>query len=187
MSYHKTCKQFLIAFTTFFASWLSVYTCVCVYVGLPNNKITYWNFKFLLVNYLKLSIPCTQSLPACEKLLKRKPIDYVHFTVCESGPQTHRYLGRVYLDYFEEKIRQELSLTYMESLEKNLDDITKMLLNTMFVYCTSIMLNHRQPPNILLIHYSGFGSRIIYLIYIQLEVWCQMKCNEVFIIPPCIF
>ena len=71
---------------------LAEFVYVCVYVGLPNNKITYWNFKFLLVNYLKLSIPCTQSLPACEKLLKRKPIDYVHFTVCESGPQTHRYL-----------------------------------------------------------------------------------------------
>ena len=80
---------------------LAEFVYVCVYVGLPNNKITYWNFKFLLVNYLKLSIPCTQSLPACEKLLKRKPIDYVHFTVCESGPQTHRYLGRVYLDYFQ--------------------------------------------------------------------------------------
>ena len=60
-------------------------------------------------------------MPACEKLLKRKPIDYVHFTVCESGPQTHRYLGRVYLDYFQ------------------------------------TFKNHRQPPNILLIHYSGLG------------------------------
>ena len=168
MSYHKTCKQFLIAFTTFFASWLSVYTCVCVYVGLPNNKITYWNFKFLLVNYLKLSIPCTQSLPACEKLLKRKPIDYVHFTVCESGPQTHRYLGRVYLDfqtlnYYDRGATDNVCLLHLHHVKSS--SAPKHFTDSLF----------------------WFGSRIIYLIYIQLEVWCQIKCNEVFIIPPCIF
>ena len=43
--------------------------------------------------------------------------------------------------YFEEKLRQGLSLTYMECFKKNLDDIIQMLLNTKFVCSTPVMLN----------------------------------------------
>ena len=45
--------------------------------------------------------------------------------------------------YFEEKLRQGLSLTYMECFKKNLDDIIQMLLNTNFVSSTPVMLNAR--------------------------------------------
>ena len=46
--------------------------------------------------------------------------------------------------YFEEKLRQGLSLTYMECFKKNLDDIIQLLLNTKFVCSTPVMLSFKQ-------------------------------------------